>query len=103
MAEQDVKTVPIGEALPDIAPGDRIRVTERIVGHGQTWLTEVEGEVVSVRAEPTGAWYAGAKGDHLWLFRILLRKDDGEISNLIVDQNMGVQILNRAGTAAATR
>ena len=94
MPEQAVQTVPAAEALLQVAPGDRIRATARIVGHDETWLTQVEGEVLSVHSEPTGAWYAHGKDDRLWLLRIVLRKDDGEISNLVVDQNMELEVLS---------
>jgi hypothetical protein len=100
MPEQAVPTAPAEADLPWIEPGDRIRVTERIVGHDQTWLTDVEGEVVSVRPEPTGAWYAHARHAHLWLPRIVLRKDDGELSSLIVDPNAQVETLHRARATA---
>ncbi len=79
--------------LPVISPGNRILVTERIVGNDKTWLTEVEGVVLSIRSEPTGAWFAHLKDDHLWLLRIVLRKDDGEICNLVADQNMEIEVL----------
>lgn len=82
-------------AFPKLSAGDRIRVSERVVGYDQTWLTHVEGEVVSCEPETTGSWFAQAKHNKLWLLRIRLRKDDGEITALNVDQNTEIQILSR--------
>jgi hypothetical protein len=92
----EAEVAPVALSIPDIAPGDRIRVVERIVAHDQTWLTEVEGEVLSCRPESTGAWFALGKNDKLWLLRVRLRKDDGEITALNIDQNTDVQVLQTA-------
>lgn len=85
------------EAFPLLNPGDRIRVTERLIGHDQTWITRVEGEVISARPETTGSWFAHGKHQKLWLLRVRLRKADGEISTLNIDQNTQIQILHKAG------
>lgn len=80
---------------PDIAPGDRVRIVGKIVAHDETWLAPAEGEVISVHSEPTGAWFAGQKYAHLWLMRLVLRKDDGELHSLVVDQNTQVDLLKK--------
>jgi hypothetical protein len=82
-------------AFPKLSPGDRIRVTERVVGYDRTWITHVEGEVVSCQPETTGSWFAHGKHDKLWLLRIRLRKADGEISALNIDQNTEIEILQK--------
>ncbi|HOJ75825.1 MAG TPA: hypothetical protein PL151_15090 [Phycisphaerae bacterium] len=83
-------------AFPQLAPGDRIRVTERIVGMAQTWVTQVEGEVIACRPETTGSWFTHGKRAKLWLLRVRLRKPDGEITTLNLDQNSQVEILSKA-------
>lgn len=40
---------------------------------------------MSYDQQPTGSWYAHSKGDKLWLDRLKLRKEDGEIISLILD------------------
>lgn len=81
------------KVFPNLVPGDRIRVTERVVGYDRTWVTHVEGEVISCQEESTGSWFALGKDDKLWLLRIRLRKADGEISALNIDQNTEIEIL----------
>lgn len=58
-------------------PGQRVTVTQQIQ-HKQ-WNTSVTGTVVGYEQKKTGSWYAHAKDDKLWLDRLVIEKDDGEI------------------------
>ena len=49
------------------------------------WSTTVEGTVVRWRQARTGSWFAHAKDDKLWLDRLELRRDDGELVTLNLD------------------
>lgn len=51
-----------------------------------SFSTSVEGSVVRYEQSKTGSWYAHAKDDRLWLDRLILKKDDGEIVYLNLDQ-----------------
>ena len=42
--------------------------------------------VTRYRQAKTGSWFAHAKDDQLWLDRLELRLDDGEITVLNLDQ-----------------
>jgi hypothetical protein len=77
----------------NLKPGQAIRVVQSVVGRDKIWKSSVEGVVISSKAEPTGSWYAHGKCDKLWLVRIRLRKADGEITTLVVDQNSQITIL----------
>ena len=46
---------------------------------------EVVGVVEAWEDRPTGSWYAHGKDDKLWLKRLKLRKADGEITLLVID------------------
>ncbi|HOW18760.1 MAG TPA: hypothetical protein PLC79_06955 [Phycisphaerae bacterium] len=76
-----------------IEPGMRVRVTQRITGREETWQASVEGEVMSLCAEPTGSWFAHGKDGRYRLGRIRLRKSDGEITRLVLDPNSRVELL----------
>jgi len=69
-----------------LVPGARVRVTQQIAARDRTWTSEVRGTVVSYDQQPTGSWYAHAKGDKLWLDRLKLRKEDGELVTLVLDE-----------------
>lgn len=79
-----------------IAPGTRVRIQQVIRGGNHTWTSEVEGVVLDHRAETTGSWYVHMPGDKLWLNRLRLRKDDGEITMINLDRDSVVTILSGA-------
>lgn len=66
--------------------GDRVRVTQQVAKRDETWTQTVEGVVTGFRRAKTGSWYAHAKDDRLWLDRLEVRRDDGEIVTLNLDQ-----------------
>lgn len=77
---------PVQHAAASLRPGTRVRITQqvpRLQGHLKT---SVEGSVVRYEQSPTGSWYAHGKNDKLWLDRLILRRDDGEIVYLNLDQ-----------------
>ena len=76
--------------------GARVKVTQQIAGRDYAWTSQVEGTVVSYDQEQTGSWYAHAKGDKLWLDRLTLRKDDGELTTLNLDEFSRVEIVRDA-------
>lgn len=75
-----------------IQPGTRVKVTQQIAARDYSWSTQVIGTVVSYQQAKTGSWFAHAKDDRLWLDRLTLRKDDGEISVLNLDQYSRVEL-----------
>lgn len=79
-----------------IKPGQRIRVDQEIDRREGNWHSHVIGRVLSVHPQKTGSWYAHGKDDRLWLNRVKLQKDDGEITLLSVDQHTRVEILEEA-------
>ncbi len=67
-------------------PGQRVRVTQQMPHRDKTWSSSVEGVIARFRQAKTGSWFAHAKDDQLWLDRLELRKDDGELTILNLDQ-----------------
>lgn len=81
----------------DIRPGMRVRVTQTDIRREGSRQIDVEGRVLAVEPRPTGAWYAHGKDGKFWLVRITLEKDDGELSDLIMDRNTRITILDDDG------
>lgn len=81
--------------------GQRIRVRHRIDRRDVDWRAEVTGVVEWVGLEKTGSWYAHAKDDRYWLRRVRLRKEDGEISTLNLDEYAEIEILGSGEGASA--
>lgn len=72
--------------LNAFAPGTRVRVTQQMPQTHTVWSTCVEGTVVRWRQDRTGSWFAHGKDDKVWLDRLELRRDDGELVTLNLDQ-----------------
>lgn len=80
------------QKLP-LAVGQTVRIWQEIDRREGNWTNEVTGTIVEVRPEKTGSWYAHGKDDKLWLYRIRLRKADGELTTVSVDQFTRAEIL----------
>ena len=83
---------PMLEAVA-FAPGTRVRVTQQMPQTHAVWTTAIEGTVSRYRQAKTGSWFAHSKSDRLWLDRLELRKDDGEIVTLNLDRYSVVESL----------
>jgi hypothetical protein len=67
-------------------PGTRVRVTQQIAQRDRVWTNTIEGVITRFQQAKTGSWFAHAKDDQLWLDRLELRLDDGELCILNLDQ-----------------
>lgn len=67
-------------------PGTRVRVIQQLPQAEKVWTNVVEGRIRRYQQARTGAWFAHAKDDHLWLDRLELELDDGELTVLNLDQ-----------------
>lgn len=84
----------------DIEPGQRVRVTQQTRWAKGTREQSVEGVVLRVGQQRTGSWFAHARDHKLWLDRVELRKDDGELIYLNLDQFSRVEVLTEADDSA---
>jgi hypothetical protein len=75
-----------------LKPGASVRVTQQIAARDRTWTTDVRGIVVDFSQQQTGSWYAHSKDDKLWLDRLTLRKPDGELITLNLDEYSVVEM-----------
>ncbi len=71
-------------SLPPV--GSRVRVTQQLPQRDRAWANTVEGVITSYQQAKTGSWFAHARDDQLWLDRLELRLDDGELVILNLDQ-----------------
>jgi len=76
-----------------LKPGIRVTVTQQIAARDYSWSNAVTGTIVSYEQQPTGSWYAHGKNDKLWLDRLTIRKPDGELTTLILDEFSHLEIL----------
>ncbi len=74
-------------------PGQRVRITQQIPRQSGAWTTTIEGSIVAAGQQKTGSWYAHSKDHKLWLDRLQIRKDDGEIVYVNLDRYSHVELL----------
>ena len=84
-----------------LLPGAIVEVTQQIPHRDRVWTQVVRGTVVSFGQKQTGSWFAHSKNDRLWLDRLVLRKEDGEITTLILDAFSKIEVLPESPAAPA--
>ena len=76
---------------PKYPPGTRLRVVQAVkVGH-RSWRTQVSGVVEDEGLRPVGGMEMGGKAVYCHQPTLRLRKDDGEITVVAVDENTVVE------------
>ena len=75
-----------------LLPGARVKVTQQIAARHYALSAIVRGTVVEFGQKETGSWFAHSRDDRLWLDRLVLRKDDGEISTLTLDEYSQIEV-----------
>ena len=95
------RLAPLGSDLPYAWPamtkllqtrvGDRVKVTQQTPRQRGVITISVEGRVVRLGQQKTGSWFAHSKDDKLWLDRMELRKEDGELVVLNLDRHTVVE------------
>ena len=83
----------------DLPPGTRVKVTQQIAARDYTWTSDVVGTVLGYEQKQTGSWFAHSKNDKLWLDRLMLKKDDGELITLTLDAYSHVELLDSTSAA----
>ena len=74
-------------------PGQRVKVTQQVPRRDGAWTQSVEGIITRYQQAKTGSWFAHAKDDRLWLDRLELQLDDGELTILNLDQYSRIEVL----------
>ena len=75
-----------------LVPGAKVKVTQQIAARDYSWASEIAGTIVSFEQQETGSWYAHSKNYKLWLDRLTLKKSDGEITTLNLDEFSVVKV-----------
>jgi hypothetical protein len=79
-------------------PGQRVRVTQQIPRETGTALATVEGVVVRAGQQKTGSWFTHSKDGRLWLDRLELQTDDGELVVCNLDQHSQIEVVSGDGS-----
>jgi len=84
----------------NLRPGVRVKVTQQIAARHYALTSDVTGTVVEYEQKQTGSWFAHSKNERLWLDRLMIRKADGELTTLNLDDYSHVEILPDEPAAA---
>ncbi|MEO0511423.1 MAG: hypothetical protein AAF108_00805 [Planctomycetota bacterium] len=68
-----------------LARGRRVRIIQQIPRLSGSQQTEVIGVVLSSEPQKSGSWFAHGKDNKVWVHRVKLEKDDGEIAYINLD------------------
>ena len=79
-----------------LVPGAVVEVTQQIPHRDRVWTNRIRGTVVSYQQRQTGSWFAHSKDDKLWLDRLVVRKEDGEITSLNLDDYTHLEVITPA-------
>lgn len=90
----------MSNTIDQFKPGQKVAITQQIAQRDDTWTIRVEGTVIKAEQKKTGSWFARSKDDRLWLDRLTIRKDDGEIIVSILDPYTRVELLADAPSTA---
>jgi len=96
----DISPVPI--TSDTLVPGSRVRITQQVARQGKALTTSVEGTLVKAEQRKTGSWFAHSKDDRLWLDRLEITKDDGEVYICNVDAYTVIELIDASSGAAAS-
>lgn len=75
-----------------LVAGALVEVTQQIAHRNRPHSTVTRGTIVAFDQRQTGSWYAHSKDDKLWLDRLVLKKEDGEITTLNLDDYTRIEI-----------
>ncbi len=82
---------------PKYVPGTRLRVTQHVRVGGRQWVTQVEGIVEKESYRPVGGIEMGGKASYCLQPTVRLRRDDGEITVVAIDDDSKVETVAAAG------
>ena len=75
--------------------GTQVRVQQIIDHRSDPIEADVTGVVEAWEESPTGSWHAHGKDGKLCLTRLKLRKEDGELTLLVIDDTTTVTKLDQ--------
>jgi len=82
------------EPKHEFQPGQRVAVTQQVPRQNGTLTDRIEGVVVRAEQAKTGSWFAHSKDDKLWLDRLVIQKDDGEVIVANLDPYTNIEVID---------
>lgn len=84
----------MNDAIQQYEVGSLVRVTKQLMlGDGPSSFV-IEGEILRMGQQKTGSWYAHSKDKKLWLDRVEIKKADGEIVVVNLDDRSQIEAVS---------
>ena len=74
--------------------GSRVRIIRRYNANLEDRSSPVEGTVLGKEKVRTESSYRGGRGGRHWVERLVLQKDDGEVTKIVLDQRTEIEKLS---------
>ena len=85
-----------------LRPGDRVAVEHQVRVGFRSWKVRTEGTVVQTRRVRHGLHYRRNWDDPAYADQIVLRRDDGELTVVTLDEYTTLELLQRADEPSAS-
>jgi hypothetical protein len=83
------------EIYETLRPGDRVEVVHEVkVGSSKTWSTTTVGTVVNTERRRQGLHFRRNQDDKVFADMIVLKRDDGELTTITMDEFTELRRLN---------
>jgi hypothetical protein len=83
------------QLFANLQPGDRVEVVHEVkVGSSKTWNTKTVGTVVNTERRRQGLHYRRNVDDKVFADLIVLKRDDGELTTVSMDEFTVLKRLN---------
>jgi hypothetical protein len=83
------------KTVDKLTPGTRVRIEQRIDRREGNRTADIAGEVIEVLTAPTGSWFAHGDSERYLLKRVKLRKDNGEVTVVSLDEDTRITVLEK--------
>jgi len=72
--------------FPSLAPGDRVEIAKAVKVGFRRWTTQAAGTVVHTARERHSLHYRRSGDDRVYRDILVLRRDDGELTTVTLDE-----------------
>jgi hypothetical protein len=81
------------QPFAELHPGDCVEVLHHVLVGAQRWTTTTRGTVVSTERRRHGLHFQRASDDKVWSDLIVVRRDDGELTTVTIDEFTEIHVL----------
>ena len=91
------------ETFRSLQPGDEVELTHDVRVGFKSWSTSVAGTVVRTERRRHSLHFDRSRDDKVYSDSIVLKRSDGELTTVTLDEFSHLRVVRRAGETAASR